>query len=132
MTRLNVKEAKKLGVNLELGEIRRQKQEQGVSVFAQKKMSEAEVLIQVRAYLEATGWLVMRIHQSLGSKPGLPDLICLKDGKTIYIECKSQRSRAKLSGAQEIMRQEIQAHGGVYIVAKEIEDIEAVINEEVE
>lgn len=128
MTRLSAKQARELGIDLELGKIRKQKKDQGIRVFAQKQLNEAEVLTQVRAYLQATGWLVMRIHQSLGSKPGLPDLICLKDGKTIYVETKSQHPRAKLSGPQEIMRREIEAHGGVYVVARCVEDVERVIN----
>jgi len=127
VTRLSAKQAKQLGIDLELGKIRKQKKDQGVWVFAQKQMNEAEVLAQVKAYLAYHGWLVMRIHQSLGSHRGLPDLICLKDGRTIYVECKSQHPRAKLSGPQEIMRREIEAHGGIYVVARCVEDVERVI-----
>lgn len=123
MTRLSARQARELGIVLETGKISRNKK----SDSEQVKLTEAQVLAQVRAYLEVTGWLVMRIHQSLGSKPGLPDLICLKDGRTIYVECKSQRAGAKLSGPQEIMRQEIERHGGVYVVARSIEDVERVI-----
>lgn len=127
MTRLSAKRARELGIDLELGKIRKKKKEQGVGVFVRKQMNEAEVLAQVRAYLAYHGWLVMRIHQSLGSHRGLPDLVCLKDGVTIYVECKSQRAGAKLSGPQEIMRQEIEAHGGVFVVARCVEDVERVI-----
>lgn len=123
MTRLSARRTKELGINLALGEIRKKRKDQGVYVF-QGRLTEAEVLSQVKAYLQVTGWLVMRIHQSLGSHRGLPDLICLKDGKTIYIECKGQRAGAKLSGPQEVMRQDIERHGGVYMVARSIEDIE--------
>lgn len=121
MTRISVRKAKELGIDPSTGKITRGNYDK------QFKLTEAEVLTQVKAYLQATGWLVMRIHQSLGSKPGLPDLICLKDGKTIYVECKSQRAGAKLSGPQEIMRREIERHGGVYVVARSIEDVERVI-----
>jgi hypothetical protein len=126
MTRLSAKQARELGIDLELGKIRKKKKDQGVYVF-QKQLTEAEVLTQVKTYLQATGWLVMRIHQSLGSQRGLPDLICLKNGVTIYIECKSQRARAKLSRHQEIMRQEIERHGGTYILARSVEDVEEAI-----
>jgi VRR-NUC domain. len=126
MTRLNAKQAKELGIDLELGKICKKKKDQGIYVF-QKQLTEAEVLDQVKKYLQATGWLVMRIHQSLGSHRGLPDLICLKDGKTIYVETKSQHPRAKLSRPQEIMRQEIEQHGGLYVVAQCVEDVEEAI-----
>lgn len=126
MTRLSVKQAREFGIDLELGKIRKKKKEQSAKCF-QLQLTEAEVLDQVKKYLQATGWLVMRIHQSLGSKPGLPDIIALKDGRTIYIECKSQHPRAKLSGSQEIMRREIERHGGMYILARGIEDVEEAI-----
>lgn len=35
---------------------------------------------------EAQGWFVVKLV--LTSKPGIPDLLCLKDGKVIFIEVK--------------------------------------------
>ena len=127
MTRMSVRQARKVGAAIQ----KFLESEQGKAALnkAQILLNEAQVLAQVKEYLAYHGWLVMRIHQSLGSKPGLPDLIALKDGVTIYVECKSQRAGAKLSGPQEIMRQEIERHGGIYVVAKGIEDVERVIRD---
>lgn len=115
MTRLSTKQARELGIGIE--KLFKSNREKAL-------LAEAQVLVQVKEYLTYRGWLVMRIHQSLGSKPGLPDLICLKNRKTIYVECKSQRAGAKLSGPQEIMRREIEEHGGVYVLARCIDDVE--------
>lgn len=35
---------------------------------------------------EAQGWFVVKLV--LTSKPGIPDLLCLKDGKAVFIEVK--------------------------------------------
>jgi hypothetical protein len=124
---MSVRQARKVGAAIQ----KFLESEQGKAALnkAQILLNEAQVLAQVKEYLAYHGWLVMRIHQSLGSKPGLPDLIALKDGVTIYVECKSQRAGAKLSGPQEIMRQEIERHGGIYVVAKGIEDVERAIRD---
>ncbi len=90
-------------------------------------LTEAQVMAQVKSYLQATGWYVMRIHQSLGSTKGLPDLVCLRDGRTVYVECKSQRANAKLSKHQEAVRREIEAHGGLFILARSYEDVKKAL-----
>lgn len=124
MVRFSEKQAKAL----ELGQIRKNKKEKGITVF-QRTLTEAEVLSQVKTYLQVKGWLVMRIHQSLGSQRGLPDLICLnKDGKTVYIECKSQSKKAKQSTFQKELQQQIESRDGIYVVARGIEDIEKMIH----
>ncbi len=94
-------------------------------------LTEAQVMTQVKGYLQAAGWYVMRIHQSLGSTKGLPDLVCLKDGRTIYVECKSQRANTKLSKYQEAVRREIEAHGGIFILARSYKDVKKALEEEV-
>lgn len=35
---------------------------------------------------EAQGWFMVKLV--LTSKPGIPDLLCLKDGKAVFIEVK--------------------------------------------
>lgn len=90
-------------------------------------LSEADVLTQVRDYLRAKGFYVMRIHQSLGSQRGISDLIAIKDGRVIFIECKSQHAKSKQSGDQLIFQRKIEEHGGTYVVARSYEDVERVI-----
>jgi len=90
-------------------------------------LSEAAVLTQVRDYLRVKGFYVMRIHQSLGSQRGVSDLIAIKDGKVIFIECKSQHAKSRQSGEQLIFQQQIEKHGGIYVLARSYEDVERAI-----
>jgi len=90
-------------------------------------LSEADVLTQVRDYLRAKGFYVMRIHQSLGSQKGISDLIAIKDGWVIFIECKSQHAKSRQSGEQLIFQQQIEKHGGIYVLARSYEDVERAI-----
>jgi Holliday junction resolvase len=90
-------------------------------------LSEAAVLTQVRDYLRVKGFYVMRIHQSLGSQRGVSDLIAIKDGKVIFIECKSQHAKSRQSGEQLIFQQQIEKHGGINVLARSYEDGERVI-----
>jgi len=89
-----------------------------------QRQPEQDVLDQVREYLRFRGWFVVRHHQSLGSPKGFPDLTALKNGETIYIECKTKHGR--LTAAQTQFRQECERFGGRYLVARGIEDLEGL------
>ena len=58
-----------------------------------------ESLIQgaIRAYLINEGWFVVKLINT--SKPGMPDLMALKDGKVIFFEVKTDKG--KVSKLQE-------------------------------
>lgn len=47
---------------------------------------ESKVQSRIIKRYEAQGWFVVKLV--LTSKPGIPDLLCLKDGKTVFIEVK--------------------------------------------
>ena len=85
---------------------------------------ERDVMVLVRDYLGLRGWLVFRHQQSLGSLKGFPDLTALKDGVTIYIECK--RGDGKLGAYQKRFRRDCERYGGRYVVARGIEDLEGL------
>lgn len=87
-----------------------------------KPTPESLVLRQVRDFLHAFGWKVVRIHQSLGSEKGIPDLVAVREGRHVWIECKAPKG--KLSPDQERWLQDLEDHGGWYIVARGIEDVE--------
>ena len=82
---------------------------------------ESVVLQQVRDYLRLRGWYVIRIQQSLGSHRGLSDLICVKEGRTVFLECKTATGR--LSPDQQGFQEAIRASGGEYVVARCLEDV---------
>lgn len=47
---------------------------------------ESKVQSRIIKRYEAQGWFVVKLV--LTSKPGIPDLLCLKDGKAVFIEVK--------------------------------------------
>lgn len=87
-----------------------------------KKTTEGDILRAVRDFLRLHGWKVVRIHQSLGSERGIPDLVAIRGGKTVWIEVKTPNGR--LSEYQERWLQDLEDHGGWWIVARGIEDVE--------
>lgn len=55
------------------------------------------------------------------SSSGAPDVMIFKDGKTIFIECKTQSG--KQTDSQKQFQKEIEAQGFKYILARSINDI---------
>ena len=43
--------------------------------------------------MEAAGWFVVNLIKT--NKNGIPDLMCLKDGKAMFIECKEKKDTLK-------------------------------------
>lgn len=85
------------------------------------KVSETVLLRQIRECLKFYGWFVIRIQQGLGCHKGISDLIAIRDGKTIYIEIK--KPGGVLSEYQKKFRDDVEAHGGKYVVMKDVEDV---------
>lgn len=52
----------------------------------QNEVTESAIQHRIIKRYEAAGYIVVKIN--LCSKPGFPDLILLKDGKTLFIEVK--------------------------------------------
>lgn len=59
-------------------------------------------------------------------KPGIADIIAVHNGKHIEIECKTDVGRQ--SPAQKIHQKRIEAAGGVYILARSVEDVNKVLD----
>lgn len=84
-------------------------------------MKESDILKQVRDYLRWRGFFVIRIQQGLGSHPGMPDLIAVKEGKMFFLEIKTPKG--KLSEHQKKFYYELVSHGFTnYHVLTSIED----------
>jgi Holliday junction resolvase len=84
---------------------------------------EADIQRACKEWLQYHGWFVFKVHQSLGSYKGISDLIAIKNGRTIFVEIKTPKGR--LSKQQEAFCEAIERHGGQYIVARGVEDLEA-------
>lgn len=86
---------------------------------------ETLILRAVKAALEAVGWFVIRIHQSLGSTPGIADLVAMGFGRTIWIEVKTPKGR--LNDHQRLFQYGVEVSGGEYRVVRSLEDVEDLL-----
>lgn len=74
----------------------------------------------IREYLAWKGWFVFYVLQGLGSYPGTCDLIAIKNGVTIYIECKTMKG--KQSERQMKFQKDIESHDGIYLLIRTLDD----------
>ena len=87
-----------------------------------KPLKESEIQRQIKEALQWRGWFVVKIHQSLGSYRGIADLYALRDGQHVWIEVKTDRGVQ--SEYQKKFQRDIEKHGGTYILARSVEDVE--------
>ena len=71
--------------------------------------------------LRLDGWDVTYHMQGPLSRKGFPDLTALKNGKTLYIEVKTETG--KQSDYQKEFQRVCEAHGGTYILARGVKDV---------
>jgi len=91
-----------------------------------KQTPENLVKAEVKMWLDAHGFFHFPLTAGLGSYPGLPDRIAVKNGVVLFIEIKAPNG--KLSEAQAWFGECIHAEDCYYIVARGYEDIEAYIS----
>lgn len=70
-------------------------------------MKEQKIQSKIIKKLENDDWLVLKIIKL--SKAGYPDLLCLKDGKIMFIEVK--RPEGKLSELQKVRIEQLKDKG---------------------
>jgi len=97
------------------------------------KYTEAAVLRDCLDYLRIRGHLAARINNGAfetkrggwvktSDMPGISDIIGIAiGGKALAVECKSEKGR--LSRSQEIFKAAWLARGGVYVLARGIDDL---------
>ena len=86
------------------------------------KFSEADLLKQVKDYLNYKNIFFWRNHQSLGSQRGISDLMVLHKGIFYALELKT--GKGKLSMYQKIFLESVNQNRGI---GKEIRNTEEVI-----
>ena len=88
------------------------------------KISESETDIRktLVSYMRVKGWFVYHNLAGLGCYPGLSDLVAVKDGLVIHIEIK--KVGGKQSEKQKQFQVDLESHGGRYLIARSIEDLE--------
>ena len=73
-------------------------------------------------YLQVQGAWVYKVHGGLGSRPGVPDLLCCLRGRLIGLECKT--GRARLSAAQLVEADDLRRAGALALEIRRIDDLE--------
>jgi len=92
--------------------------------------NETAIKKELKDYLEITGWFVFHLMAGIGSYPGAPDLIAIRNGIVLFIEAKAVKG--KLSNGQKVFQSRIQNSNGHYIVAHSHIDIVDYLNEHVQ
>ena len=83
--------------------------------------SEAEITRAIRFLLSSQGIWHWKVHQGLGSTPGIPDIVGIWQGKLLGIEVKT--AKGVVSDKQALKLREINRHGGLAFVARSIDDV---------
>ena len=87
------------------------------------KITETDIRRQLVDYLRMNGWFVYHNLAGLGCYKGLSDLVAVKDGRIVHVEVKKPGT-GKLSENQKQFQRDLQAHGGEYVVARGIGDLQ--------
>lgn len=88
---------------------------------------ESEIKRKIKKYLDSVGAFWSAVTGGAYSKPGDPDLIACFRGRYIAIEAKTPRGVQ--SPIQKRRQREIMEAGGVYILARSVEDVADIIEE---
>ncbi len=88
-----------------------------------KILENRDVRDPIISFLQVHGWFVFKHWQGTSyCYPGIPDIEAIRDGVVVYIECK--RPGGKLSSDQKQFRDDWMEHGGRWIKAERLEDVE--------
>jgi Holliday junction resolvase len=87
-------------------------------------MKESILQGKIRAHLITEGWFVVKLINT--SKPGMPDLMAIKDGKVVFFEVKN--GTGYLSKLQQYTIDFINDCGvGAYVV-RNVEQVKNILN----
>jgi Holliday junction resolvase len=87
-------------------------------------VKERDVIRDIRDWLCLHGWFVVRVQQSMGCHKGMSDIVAVKSGRVLFVEVKAPKGKQR--PAQVDFQREIEEHGGVYVLARSIEDLEGI------
>jgi len=87
-----------------------------------KSTPENIVKSHVKQYLEMQGFYVMYHMACMGSMLGMADKTAIKNGKTIYIECKAPITGVQSENQKEFQKH-IEEHGGTYLLIDDIDKL---------
>lgn len=85
-------------------------------------MLESKLQKKIIDHLTKDNWFVLKII--LSNKNGVPDLMAIKEGQTIFIEVKQQGKKVIKGGLQEYRIKELNKYG---VLAFESDSLEKVV-----
>jgi Holliday junction resolvase len=88
-----------------------------------RKITENDIKRQVKDYLSLKGWFHFYNLAGMGAYKGIPDIIAIKQGRVLFIECKRPARGSKQSPAQIKFQENIEAQGGEYLLVRDVEDL---------
>ena len=87
-------------------------------------MKESITQGRIRAFLINSGYYVVKLINT--SKPGIPDLMAIKDGKVIFFEVKS--AKGQTSKLQDYQMDQLREYGAEAYVVRGVDEVKALIN----
>jgi len=88
-------------------------------------MKESLLQGKIRAYLINEGWFVVKLINT--SKPGMPDLMAIKDGKVVFFEVKT--GNGYVSKLQKYIIDCINDNGVTACVVRSVEQVKEVLSQ---
>jgi len=85
------------------------------------RLSEAAITRSIRMLLKTLGVFHWKQYQTLGSTPGVPDIIGIWQGRMLGIEVKT--AKGKLSVQQQRFLDAIRREGGIAFCARSVDDV---------
>jgi Holliday junction resolvase-like predicted endonuclease len=87
-----------------------------------KKRKQPEAILKkgIRRALELKGWFVVSIVQGFGSQNGMTDFICMKAGRVVFAEIKTDKGRQ--SDFQKAFEINVARSGCEYKILRTVEE----------
>lgn len=86
---------------------------------------ESKLKSDIKAYLKANGIYWAMVQGGAFSKPGDPDIIACVNGRFLAIEGKTYEG--SMRPLQEVRKQQIETSGGVYLIARTVDDVRRTV-----
>lgn len=90
-------------------------------MIKRRNPTEKEITKEIRSALKVLGIFHWKVHQGLGSVPGVPDILGIYKGRMLGIEVKTKNG--KLSDHQKRFMARINGNGGIAFVARSASDV---------
>lgn len=90
-----------------------------------KELSESKIVGRVMDYSRSLGWWTTKIHGNAFQTVGIPDVLCIRGGKVVWIECKKPGQQPTKIQAHRM--RELVAAGCVCVVATCVGEVREVL-----